>query len=184
MTTGVSKHGRGVGAQALTRATGKTPEEWLAILDAHGAAKLTHAEIARWLSDHHEAVDPWWAQSITVMYEQERGMRAPGQMADGTFTVSVTRSVSGDQQQALDRATEAFRARLGEPTRVTRDAKYPSASWKNAKGESFLARIAPTRNGRSGISMTHSKIADADGVAAAKQGLADALDAMAASTGG
>lgn len=176
METGVSRHSKGVGAEALTKATGKAPSEWLAILDARGATKLTHTEIARWLSETYAEVDGWWVQSITVMYEQERGMRAPGQMADGTFSVSVTRSVQGDQQRALDVAIGAFEASLGAPVRVSRDAKYPSAAWKNAKGEHLLARIAPTRNGRSGISMTHSKIADASEVAAAKQSLADALD--------
>ncbi|OLT47888.1 hypothetical protein [Cellulosimicrobium sp. CUA-896] len=40
-------------------------------------------------------VDGWWAQSLTVAYEQERGMRAPGQRSDGTYEVSPSRSVAG-----------------------------------------------------------------------------------------
>ena len=41
-------------------------------------------------------VEPWWAQGVTVGYERITGIRLPGQMPDGTFTVSRSRTLSGD----------------------------------------------------------------------------------------
>src|SRR5699024_5538338 len=38
------------------------------------------------------AIHDWWAQTITVAYEQERGLRVPGQKKDG-FSVSASKTV-------------------------------------------------------------------------------------------
>ena len=50
----------------------------------------------------------WWAQSITVRYEQARGMRLPGQQPDGTFSVAVSRSLRGEPLELLDLGVERF----------------------------------------------------------------------------
>lgn len=81
-----------VGDDAVVAATGQPRAAWFELLDAQGATGWTHTRIATWLVED-QGVDAWWAQSLTVAYEQERGMRAPGQRADGTFDVSVTRTV-------------------------------------------------------------------------------------------
>jgi uncharacterized protein YndB with AHSA1/START domain len=88
---------------ALRSRTGRAWSEWFARLDAWGATERKHPEIARWLSEE-QGVDGWWAQSITVAYEQARGLRAPGQGADGTYTVSVGRTVA----VSVERLFEAF----------------------------------------------------------------------------
>jgi hypothetical protein len=59
---------------AIKKSTGKTWDEWFPILDAWGAREKTHTEIARYVSQEH-GVPGWWSQSVTVAYEQERGMR-------------------------------------------------------------------------------------------------------------
>src|SRR5688572_8537736 len=81
----------------LTDATGHGWEHWFGLLDAWGATGRTHTEIARWLSSEH-AVAGWWTQSITVGYEQARGLRAPGQRADG-WSVSATKTVAVPAQR-------------------------------------------------------------------------------------
>ena len=65
---------------------------------AAGATELGHSKIARWLVEEHR-VDGWWAQGITVSYEQARGLRAPGQRADGTFEASVTKTLPATVEQ-------------------------------------------------------------------------------------
>ncbi|MET9340852.1 hypothetical protein [Nonomuraea sp. NPDC003804] len=65
-----------VSEAALRENTGRGWEEWFVRLDAYGATDLSHTEIAKRLG---EEVDGWWSQTIAVAYEQERGMRAPGQ---------------------------------------------------------------------------------------------------------
>ena len=78
-------------SEKLVEATGKDWNEWLDILDQAGAIKRTHTEIARWLSDE-QGVPGWWAQSITVGYERARGLREPGQRADG-WSVTASKTI-------------------------------------------------------------------------------------------
>lgn len=174
----VADHESTLSDAAMMAATGKHPRDWFDALDAQAATDWTHAAIARWLVQH-EGVDGWWAQSITVRYEQARGMRAPGQMADGTFTVGASKSIPGDQLQALDRAIEVFSAHLGaQPDTVNRTAKYPTARWKLGDGESILVTANPTRNARTSISAAHSRIGDAARAGTAKDELASVVNGL------
>ena len=81
--------------------TGRTCEQWYSLLDKWGAMKKKHPEIVRHLIDKHK-VDGWWAQTITGGYEQERGLRVPGQRADGTFSVSATKTIATTLTKAYD----------------------------------------------------------------------------------
>ncbi len=79
--------------QAVRRSTGRDRDEWFAQLDAWGTAGRTHGEIAAWIMNEH-GVDNWWAQTLTVDYEQARGLRPPGGSRDGTFAISASKTVS------------------------------------------------------------------------------------------
>lgn len=79
-------------SEVLADKTGRGWEEWFGMLDAWGGTDHSHTDIARHLVEVH-GVDGWWAQSITVGYEQERGMRQPGQRADGTYTANAAKTV-------------------------------------------------------------------------------------------
>ncbi|GAA1722415.1 hypothetical protein GCM10009809_17620 [Isoptericola hypogeus] len=104
-----------IGDDAVAEATGRGRGEWFSLLDAAGASGWSHREIAAWLAAEH-GVDGWWAQSVTVAYEQERGMRAPGQRADGRFEVSSTKSVAGDLEGVFALVADAeHRARWLDP---------------------------------------------------------------------
>lgn len=65
---------RGIGEEAVRRATGRSWDEWFGVLDAMGARELGHTASARRLREEH-GVAPWWAQAVTVRYEHERGLR-------------------------------------------------------------------------------------------------------------
>ncbi|MFG2049998.1 hypothetical protein ACGFIW_21530 [Micromonospora sp. NPDC048935] len=81
-------------ADDLLRArTGRGWAEWFALLDAAAATEQTHTQIARHLVVEHE-VPGWWAQTITVGYEQARGLRAPGQRRGGGFEANASRTVA------------------------------------------------------------------------------------------
>jgi hypothetical protein len=167
-----------VGDQKMLEATGRTPDEWFALLDAEGAARWTHAQIAAWLRTTHGS-PPWWNQSITVRYEQARGMRAPGQKADGTFTATATRTVEGGASLALDIATMVLTRELGaDPASAHPRAKTPSARWKLAGRESLLLTATPTTKLRTSVGLTHSGIADEAGLAPAKAALQELLAAI------
>lgn len=178
---GVANHEAQIGDEKIRTATGKGPSAWFDLLDQAGADAWTHARIARWLVAEH-AMDGWWAQSVTVRYEQARGLRAPGQQADGTFSVSSSKTVAGDQRHALALAIAAFSAHLGtEPSSVRSEAKYQTARWRLGDGETLLATANPTKNGRTGISITRSRIRDAERAGPAKAELASVLKGLPAS---
>ena len=78
---------------AVYRTTGRSWQEWFAILDAAGAINMKHKEIAQCLYQKLR-VSAWWSQMITVTYEQERGLRDKHQKSDG-YAISVSKVVPG-----------------------------------------------------------------------------------------
>lgn len=85
-------------------ATGRTWDDWLAVLDGWKARELSLAQIARRLQD--EGVSHWWAQTITVAFEQHIGWRVPGQASVGTFLTSTSRTVAGGLDDVFARWLE------------------------------------------------------------------------------
>ena len=77
--------------QAVFAATGRRWGEWFSILDSDGALQLNHAEIARLVWKRH-GTSQWWAQTVTVEYERERGLRDVHQTARG-YEVSVSKTI-------------------------------------------------------------------------------------------
>mgnify|MGYP000103051176 CR=1 FL=1 len=97
---------------AIANATGLSWSDITAALDHAGGAEADHAGLAE--AAHtlfRDRVDNagWWAQSAAVAYEQQIGRRVPGQSGDGTFQVSVSKTVPGDPDAALA-AVEALMA--------------------------------------------------------------------------
>jgi hypothetical protein len=183
--TPVNSRRDNLGDDALVAATGKPWAEWFAILDAAGATALTHPQIARLLQSEH-GVPAWWCQMVTVGFEQARGMRLPGQRADGTFEVSASVTLEVSQQEALDAVIEAVSAGLGEPPmRVSRDVKFITAKWVTGEKASLLATANPSVGQKTSVSLTHQKLDEATAVepakAAMKAWLAEARASAASS---
>ena len=92
--------------KAVERATNRTWDEWLQFMDGIGAKKLSHHEIAtKVLEELDGKVDNlgWWAQSVTVAYEQYTGHRIPGQRPDGTFQTSVSKATKLGMKDLMDK---------------------------------------------------------------------------------
>ena len=184
MIDGVAGREDDLGDRAMLQATGKSWNEWYEALDQAGATSWSHPQIAGWLTDRH-GVPGWWAQGVTVGYEQARGMRRPGQMADGTFSVGASRTMPFEQLPLLDRAVEVLTSALGaEPVATSREAKYVSARWPLEHGESLLAQVNPTAGGRSSVVLTHSRMPSAEAMPHAKARLRGLLDAIASGAPG
>lgn len=100
---------------AIERATNRDWASWLEIFQAHGAAKLGHAQIAKIaraaVPESLQNPD-WWAQGIAIAFEQHAGLRVPGQGSDGLFRVSASRTMALDR----DAAIEAWVAAHGDAT--------------------------------------------------------------------
>src|SRR5918994_3380251 len=119
----------GVSDAAVQRATGKSWDEWFALLDAWHGTTHNHTEIARHVYETY-GIDGWWAQNVTVGYERARGMRALHERPDGfsmnsskTFPVPVERLfaafVEPDERERWLEAVE-LRNRTNQPPKSAR----------------------------------------------------------------
>jgi hypothetical protein len=169
-----------VSEEAVARATGHAWAHWFAVLDAWGAVDRRHPEIARWLSTEH-GVPGWWTQSITVAYEQARGMRAPGQHADG-FSASATRTLGVPAERVFEAFVDetlrarwlpdvALRLRTATPHRTAR------FDWGDGS-ERVVVGFSAKDDGRSVVAVDHQRVADAATAAARKTFWRERLGAL------
>lgn len=160
--TGAATMRERVSDTKLTEATGRDYPAWFALLDAWEATARTHTEIAAWLVREHE-VDGWWAQTVTVAYEQERGLRVPGQKKDG-FAASASKTVN----VPVDELFTAF----ADPDLRSRWLPVEASERTAKPGKRFTAdlpedtRIAATfqakGEAKSMVGIEHTRIGSAD----------------------
>ena len=149
---------------ATEQATGRSNEQWFALLDEWGAAERTHAEIARWLADQ-EGVSNWWSQMVTVAYEQVRGRRLPHERPDG-FTITASKTVAvpvADLFAAVSDDTRRARWLPDAPLRLRTSTAPKSARYDWEDGATrvnvgFTARSDTT----STIALSHERLPDPD----------------------
>ena len=144
--------------------TGKAWDEWFALLDAWGGVERPHPEIARWLNQEH-GIPGWWAQGVTVAYEQARGLRAPRQRRGGQFEVNASKTVAVPVERLYEAfADPALRERwlpgAAFEVRTARPGKSIRANWED--GSTRLV-IGFTAHGeaRSQVALAHERIPDA-----------------------
>ena len=163
----VDRIDRNMGADAMRAATGRTHDEWRDLLEAAGALEWSHRQIADWLVTEH-GVEPWWSQGITVDFEQDRKGRLPGQQADGTFSVSRTRTVPGERLAALAAVRAEIEQRLGAPHGENLAAAQPVVRWRLGDGTRLAAAAQqPNRTGTP-INLTIERLPDASVMQSAK----------------
>ncbi|WP_418956943.1 hypothetical protein [Streptomyces tritici] len=167
--------------EALADATGKGWAEWFALLDAWGAAGQGHTAIARHLVEAH-GVNGWHAQSITVGYEQERGLRAVGQSSGGGWQASVSKTVAAPAERCTAAfADEELRRRWlpegGLEVRTHRPGKSLTADWGGGAGR-IAVHLTPKGEARTQIGLGHTKLPDAAAVAASKEFWRERLTAL------
>jgi hypothetical protein len=172
-------HDQVVGDQALTVSTGRSRAEWYALLDAAGASGWRHRETASWLVREH-GVDGWWAQGITVGYEQTRGIRVPGQRQDGSFECSVSRTLPVDPERAWHHVADddARSAWLDVPVEVTGTTPPASVRWRLPDGTRTVVRVEPVRPGATRVVVQHARLPDAGAVTASRAAWTERLRAL------
>lgn len=98
----------------MTKAQGVGPYEkvtqrawpqWVELIDGLGGRELSHADIVPLVQSEISHLDlknhGWWAQGITIAYEQHIGRRIPGQQGDGTFASSASKTIPGTLDDGL-----------------------------------------------------------------------------------
>ena len=112
----------GMSDAAVRAKTGKGWKEWVAALDAIGAAALPHREIAQRLYDDFD-VPEWWSQMVTVGYERIRGLREKGQRRGGGYEVGKSKTFAVPVAELFDAFGEKPRKRwLGDVKLTVRKA--------------------------------------------------------------
>lgn len=101
-------------SSAVREATGKSWEEWLALLDAAGARDADHKAIVAYLRREHPHLSGWWQQSVTVAYEQARGKRVLGETAETGFQMGVRKTLPMSRDDAWRLLVEHPERWLGE----------------------------------------------------------------------
>jgi uncharacterized protein YndB with AHSA1/START domain len=144
--------------------TGRAWDEWFALLDAWGAVERPHPEIARWVNQEH-GVPGWWAQGVTVAYEQARGLRAPGQRRGGQFEVNASKTVAVGVERLYEAfADPALRERWlpGATVEVgtARPGKSIRATWDDGSTRLVIAFTARGES-KSQVAVTHERVPDA-----------------------
>ncbi|MCG5443776.1 hypothetical protein NIE79_001920 [Micromonospora sp. NIE79] len=171
-------------ADDLIRArTGSGWAEWFAVLDAASATEWTHTRIARHLTTEHE-VPGWWAQTITVGYEQARGLRAPGQRRGGGFEASASRTVAVPAVRLFEAfADETARARWLPDVEVrVRTATAPRsfrADWAGGPTR-IVVGIDAVGESKARVNVLHEKLTAAEQAAELKAYWRDRLAALKA----
>jgi len=167
----------GVTPAAVLKATGRTWEQWLKVLDRAGAKSMPHKDIAALLARKFELPN-WWSQMVSVGYEQARGLRKVNQQASG-YAANASRTMS----HALDKLFHAWhdptlRAQWlkdapVEVKRATR-GKYVRMKWTQ-NGSNVDVGVTAKGPGKTSVQVSHGKLAGPAEVARQKAFWKDAL---------
>jgi uncharacterized protein YndB with AHSA1/START domain len=178
--TGAERPPLATSDEAIRRRTGRGWEEWFDLLDEWGALERPHREIARWVAAQL-GIDPlaWNAQAVTASYERARGLRAVGERADG-LAVTVSRTVAVPVERLYDAfAPESHRGRW--PLRERTATRPRSARFDWGDGETRVhVTFAAKDDGRSTVTVEHSRLPAADDAERAKAWWRERLTALKA----
>jgi hypothetical protein len=168
----------GMSDEAVMKATGRTWPEWVAALDAIGAAEMKHRDIARWV--HDQTGLDWWSQSVTVGYERIRGLRDTGQRRGGAYEGSRSRTFAvpvGDLFAAF--ADEERRRRwLDAPLTIRKATPDRSLRITWDDGTDVQVYLSAKGPGKSAVQVQHCKLPSKEAAEAAKAYWAERLDAL------
>lgn len=151
---------------AIEKATKMLWAEWVTYLDASGGKNLQHRAIAD--KAYEKLKDGWWSQAVAVAYEQHIGRRAPGQRSDGSYEVSVTKTMSDSMDHAMKTWLQLAKGRnefagsavAKEPT-ATKSDKRRHWACNLADGTRVNADVYPKSADKVLFSVTHTKLASA-----------------------
>ena len=170
-----------VSDEAVKAKTGKNWQQWFRLLDREGGRDLDHKGIVAIASRH--ATGPWWAQMVTVCYEQERGKRVAHQKTSG-FEISRTKTITAPAKDVF----AAFEDKKQRARWLGKDAGYairkatPHKSlritWIDGK-TSLEVGLYP-KGTKTQVAAQHSKLSDAKQAECMKSYWSEALGRLQA----
>lgn len=169
-----------VSDDAIRTKTGKTWSQWITVLDRVKALDKPHKEIAAWLRTEC-GLSAWWSQTVTVGYEQAKGLRVLHQKPTG-FEISVSRTFGISPKQAFaawsnGRARRSF---LDEPLSLRTSTSAKSLRFNREDGTIIEVRIYPKSADKCQVTVQHSRLRSAASASSMKKYWATILDSMKA----
>jgi hypothetical protein len=159
-----------VSDEAIRKSTGKTWDEWFPILDTWGAREKTHTEIARYVSEEH-GVPGWWSQSVTVAYEQARGMRLKYERPDG-FSITASKTIAVPAHVLFDAFVDDVRRKEWLTRGRCRSEQRSPVGRLVSTGRTARrgVNVGFTEKGpsKSSVAVAHERLPDADEAETAK----------------
>jgi hypothetical protein len=171
----------GMGDEAIAGKTGRPWREWVRVLDADGAAAMSHRDIAALVHGKH-GVGDWWAQTVTVGYERIKGLRDRGQRRGGDYEAGKSRTFNVPVHALFEAwADQAMRRRwLNGVEPLVRTATPPKSirlQWPD--GTIVIAGFTAKGDAKSVVAVVHTKLRDRTASDKAKKYWSDRLDALA-----
>lgn len=170
----------GMSDAAIKEKTGCPWERWVKTLDALGAEKMSHSDIAKIVSEKFK-VPSWWTQTVTVGYERIKGLRARGQRRDGTYEASKSRTYNVPLAQLFDAWSDAnLRKRWLDGASVkVRTATAPK-SMRFGWSDGTIVAVGFLSKGKekSSVAVQHTKLPDRDTANRLKQYWAERFDSL------
>jgi hypothetical protein len=171
----------GMSDDSVKKATGRDWAEWVRTLDAAGAAKKTHPQIASHVSSL--GAGAWWSQMVTVGYERIRGLRQRGQARSGTWSVNKSRTFPVSVEELYKAfATARIRARWLPAQMKVRTSIVPRSmrvTWLE-NDTSVLLAFLPKGPAKSTVTLSHEKLPDKAAAEKMKAWWGEQLDALGA----
>ena len=159
--------------QGIERATGRSWDEIVAEFDAAGAREMRHPEIAklarRGMPEALKNPD-WWAQAVSIAYEQHVGLRVPGQSSTGAYRVSASRTIEVDRDAAIDAFVRAHGERtdhLGHAPSAARPSRTEKRTfWRFSLDGAGKVEVSatPKGDGRSSLTISHDGLTTPDDI--------------------
>ncbi|ROR72746.1 hypothetical protein [Bogoriella caseilytica] len=161
-------------AAAVAKVSGRPWDHWVTELDARGAERLPHAEIAKLAFElMPESVESrgWWAQGAAIAYGQQKGLRVAGQSSSGDFQVAASRSLAADKDGALAawrELAEGMTEHDGVPVEgeATTSSTEKWRYWRLAlaDGTKVSVNVSDKGTGKAAVAVNHTKLESADDV--------------------
>ncbi len=170
----------GMSDAAVRARTGRTWADWVEVLDAAGAARLAHRDIAAHLGAV-EGLPAWWRQMVAVGYERIRGRREIGQRGEGSWEITRTRTFPVPAATlfrafAEPASRDRWLAEDGVTVRKTTADRSVRMTWSDdtAVEATFVAK----GEAKSQVTVQHRKLASQEDAARSKAYWAERLAAL------
>jgi hypothetical protein len=170
----------GMSDAVIKEKTECTWERWVKTLDALGAEKMSHGEIAKIVSGKFK-VPSWWTQTVTVGYERIKGLRARGQQRDGTYAAGKSRTYNVPLAKLFAAWSDAnLRKRWLDGTPVKVRTATPPKSMRLGMSDGTIVAVGflSKGKGKSSVAVQHTKLPDRDTANRLKQYWSERFDSL------